>query len=75
MIRIADNTFAAACFNDCSIRDLEKALAGPVDETDCKTWNLTPAEWRDEIETALAALREDAKPACPSHPAPYVARQ
>jgi hypothetical protein len=59
MTRIIDNTFAAACYNDCSIADLVAALAGPADQADCATWGLTEAEWRDGIETALAAKRED----------------
>lgn len=58
MIRIEDNTFAAACFDQNSIEELEAALAGEPDQTDMATWNLTPAEWRAQIELALAAKRE-----------------
>ena len=54
---INENTFAAACYNDNTIEDLENALRGEADLTDCETWKLTPAEWREQIELALAHLR------------------
>jgi hypothetical protein len=60
MTTIADSTFAAACFDQNSIAELEQALAGQVDVTDCAEWNLTPEQWRAEIELALAAKRENA---------------
>lgn len=58
---IQDNTFAAACYNQNSIAELEAALAGPVDKTDCETWGITPGAWRRQIALALDALREDAE--------------
>jgi len=54
---IIENTFAAACYNDNTIADLEEALAGPADAADMAAWGLTEQEWRDQIATALAALR------------------
>jgi hypothetical protein len=59
MAHIADNTFAAACYDQNSIADLETALAGEPDATDMATWDLTEEEWRAQIEQALAAKRED----------------
>lgn len=60
MLRIADNTFAAACFDQNTIADLVEAMAGPADATDMATWGLTEAEWREQIEIALAAKRAEA---------------
>ena len=56
---IRDNTFAAACFEQNSIEELETALRGDADATDCKTWGITPQEWRAQIAEALAAKREN----------------
>ena len=61
MTDIAENTFAAACYNENSITDLETALAGVPDALDMAAWNLSVDEWRDQIEMAIAALREDAQ--------------
>ena len=58
---LADNTFAAACYDQNTIADLEAALAGEADVIDMQTWNLTESEWRSEITKAIAALRADAE--------------
>lgn len=60
MTTITENTFAAACFDQNSVAELEQALAGKADTADCAEWNLTPEQWRAEIELALAAKRENA---------------
>ena len=61
MTDIAENTFAEACYNENSIKDLETALAGDPDKLDMAEWNLTAYEWRDQIKMAISALREDAQ--------------
>lgn len=61
MTKIAENTFAAACYDMNSIAELETALAGPADAADMRVWNLTEQEWRDQIALALKAKREDAE--------------
>lgn len=48
--------FADACHTNAT-DELETALAGPVDNTDCKTWKITPAQWRLAIKTALDEMR------------------
>lgn len=58
---IESGTFAEACFNNNSIAELESALAGQPDPTDLATWGITPDEWREQINLALAAKREDAE--------------
>jgi hypothetical protein len=59
MIKIDENTFAAACYNQNSIADLEQCLIDGPDQTDMKTWNIDADEWIEQIELALAAKRED----------------
>ena len=57
---IANNTFAAACYDMNSVSDLEAALANGPDATDMKVWNLTSAEWTAQIELAITAKLDDA---------------
>lgn len=59
-MNIQENTFAAACYNDNTIAQLEKALAGRANKFDMKAWGLNPIQWREQIKMALAALRADA---------------
>lgn len=60
-IRIEDGTFAAACYEQNTIAELEIINArGFSDQADCSEWNLTAAEWRQQIALALAAKRADA---------------
>ncbi len=54
-----DNTFAAACYDQNSIAELEEALRDGPDQTDMETWNLSETEWKEQIEEALAAKRAD----------------
>ena len=56
---IQDNTFAAACYNDNSITELEQALIDGPDATDMAEWGLSESEWREQIEQAQAELRAD----------------
>ena len=55
------NTFAAACYDMNSIAELEQALIDGPDATDMKEWNLSEEEWCEQVEAALAELKEDAK--------------
>lgn len=58
MTTIQDNTFAAACFDQNSIAELEEALKNGPDKGDMDAWGLTEDEWRAQIELALKAKRE-----------------
>ena len=55
------NTFAAACYDMNSIVELEQALKDGPDATDMQEWDLTESEWTEQVEAALAELKEDAK--------------
>ena len=57
--REIDNSFASACYDDCSIEDLREALAAEPDEDDCREWVITPEEWTDAIQTALTEKLAD----------------
>ena len=53
--------FAAACYEERTMTELWAALAQRGSNTnDCKTWKITPTQWRIEIAQALAAKRADA---------------
>ena len=58
MTTIANNTFAAACYDSNTVAELEAALRGPANEQDCREWGITAEEWRESVEAALAAKRE-----------------
>lgn len=58
---VQENTFAEACYNYNSIEELEAAKNQGPDETDMREWGLSEDEWREQIETAIAALKEDAE--------------
>lgn len=60
MTTIANNTFAAACYDTNTAEELEVALRGPADENDCKEWGITADQWREQIQLALAAKTEQA---------------
>ena len=60
MTTIANNTFAAACYDTNTAAELEAALRGPANEQDCAEWCITPEEWREAVADALAAKREEA---------------
>jgi len=56
---IQENTFAEACYNTNSIKELEAALNAPADENDMEQWGLSESEYFEEIKTALTELKED----------------
>ena len=48
--------FAEACFNQNSENELRESLKlRSADKSDCKSWGITPTQWRAGIESALAA--------------------
>ena len=58
-MNIQENTFAAACYDQNSIIDLEQALRDGPDASDMAAWNIDADEWRKQIEMALVAKREE----------------
>lgn len=48
--------FAEACYDQNSVEDLIESLVGPgYDSVDCRTWALSPGQWRRAIADALLA--------------------
>uniref|UniRef100_A0A6M3XLQ7 Uncharacterized protein n=1 Tax=viral metagenome TaxID=1070528 RepID=A0A6M3XLQ7_9ZZZZ len=58
-MRIADNAFAAACYEQNSIQELLNALMDEPDAADLETWDITAQAWREEIRIALEAKLAD----------------
>ena len=58
-MKIQDNTFAAACYNQNSIAELNEALRNGPDAADMEEWGISPAEWSEHIKLAIAAKLED----------------
>lgn len=58
-MNIKPNTFAAACYDQNTIAELEQALIDGPDATDMANWGITAEEWTNEINSALVALRDD----------------
>ena len=60
-MRIQENTFAAACYDQNSLQELMEALASGPDEQDMAAWGLTEAEWRAQVQQAIDAKRAEAE--------------
>jgi hypothetical protein len=56
--------FSEACYDQNSIAELTDALLqSEADETDCRNWNISPAQWREAIQRALIQkLKDQSKP-------------
>ena len=54
-IFLFDGSFAAACFDNKTVRELKSSFHGDPDPDDCQEWNLSAAEWKENIEMALIA--------------------
>lgn len=59
MTFIADNTFAAACYDLNTIEELESVLQADVEQVDLDQWGLTESEYKNELKRAIQALKED----------------
>ena len=59
MTTIAENTFAAACYEQNSVEELQSALEGAADVGEMMRWGLTSQEWREQIALAIAALKDE----------------
>lgn len=54
---IKENTFAAACFDDNTAEELERAIQGSADKEDMKVWGISQDEWYEQIKLALEEKR------------------
>jgi len=63
-INIDNGSFAEACFDSNTEQELAECLIDfhhdapelSADKTDCKTWDLTPTEWFNQIELGLCYM-------------------
>ena len=53
---LSDGSFAAACYDTKTPRELRSSFHGDADPDECHTWNISAAEWKEHIEMALVAL-------------------
>lgn len=58
MTYITENTFAAACYDQNSVEELQAVLANGPDANDMREWNLTADEWTDQVKLALETKAE-----------------
>ncbi|MCJ7830823.1 MAG: hypothetical protein MUP74_05490 [Desulfobacterales bacterium] len=52
---LADDSFAAWCYDNRSLRELRSAFQGDADPEECVHWNLSALEWKAQVEMALIA--------------------
>ena len=53
---LADESFAAWCYDHLSLREARSAFQQDADPDDCRKWGLSPLEWKRQIEMAMIAL-------------------
>ena len=52
---LLDSSFAAHCFDKFSVKWLKSAFHRDADPDDCAIWNISPVEWKENIEMAYMA--------------------
>ena len=52
---LRDSSFAAHCFDKHNVRFLKSAFHRDSDPEECQAWNITPVEWKENIEMAYMA--------------------
>lgn len=55
-IFLYDSSFAAACYDHKTLRELKSAFHRDADKEECRDWGLSPAEWKEQVEMALVVL-------------------
>jgi len=53
---LRDDSFAANCYDHMTVKELKSAFNRDADPDECIKWNLSAAEWRENIEMALVSL-------------------
>jgi len=53
---LADDSFAAWCYDNLSLKEVRTAFQRDADTDDCEQWGLTALEWKTQIEMAIIAL-------------------
>jgi hypothetical protein len=55
-VYLADDSFAAWCYDHLSLSDTRSAFERDADPAECERWGLTALEWKAQVEMALIAL-------------------
>jgi hypothetical protein len=58
---LADDSFAAWCYDHLSLSEVRSAFERDADPDECEQWQLTPLEWKTQVEMALIALTAAAR--------------
>jgi hypothetical protein len=53
--------FAVACYDTCTLVELEAALYCGSFSDDCIAWEISPEQWHEQVQMAIDAKRADAE--------------
>ena len=53
---LADDSFAAWCYDNLSLTEASAAFERDADADECEKWGLTALEWKAQVEMAIIAL-------------------
>ena len=53
---LADDSFAAWCYDHLSLSEVCSAFERDADPDECEQWELTALEWKVQVEMAIIAL-------------------
>jgi len=53
---LADDSFAAWCYDHLTLKEARGAFERDADADDCARWGLTALEWKAQVEMAIIAL-------------------
>ena len=53
---LADDSFAAWCYDHLSLSEARSAFERDADPDECEQWELTVLEWKAQVEMAIIAL-------------------
>ncbi len=58
---LADDSFAAWCYDHLSLGEARSAFERDADPDECEQWELTALEWKTQVEMAIIALTTAAR--------------
>ena len=58
---LADDSFAAWCYDHLSLSEAHSAFERDADPDECEQWDLSALEWKAQVEMAIIALTAAAK--------------
>ena len=53
---LADDSFAAWCYDNLSLKEARSAFERDADADECDLWGLSAMEWKAQVEMAIIAL-------------------